>query len=120
MGSNHQFIYSDVGSNGSLSDGGIFRNCSLFEVLENVLLPNNGVIVGDDAFPLKTYHMKLYPGANLAYDEKIYNYRLSRARKISENGFRILVSRFRVFEKPTVCNVTTIDKIVRTSCALHN
>ena len=92
----------------------------LFEALENGLLPNNGVIVGDDAFPLKTYLMKPYPGANLTYDEKIYNYRLSRARRISENGFRILVSRFRVFEKPTACNVTRVDKIMRTACALHN
>jgi len=54
VGPNYQFIYNDIGSNGSLSDGGVFRNCSLFEALENVLLPNNGVIVGDDAFPLKT------------------------------------------------------------------
>jgi hypothetical protein len=82
------------------------------------LLPNSGVIVGDDAFPLKTYLMKQYLGANLAYDEKIYNYRLSRARKISENGFGILVSQFRVFEK-LACNVTTVDKIVRIACALH-
>jgi hypothetical protein len=52
---------------------------TLFEVLENGLLPNNGVIVGDNAFPLKTYLIKPYPGANLAYDKKIYNYRLSRA-----------------------------------------
>jgi hypothetical protein len=120
VGPSYQFIYIDVGSNGSLSDGGVFRNCSLFEALENGLLPNNGVIVGDDAFPLKTYLMKPYPGGNLAYDEKIFNYRLSRARRISENGFGILVSRFRVFEKPIACNVTTVDKIVRTACALHN
>jgi hypothetical protein len=120
VGPSYQFIYIDVGSNGSLSDGGVFRNCSLFEALDNGLLPNNGVIIGDDAFPLKTYLMKPYPGANLAYDEKIYNYRLSRARRISENGFGILVSRFRVFEKPIACNVTTVDKIVRTACALHN
>lgn len=54
VGPNYQFIYIDVGSNGSLSDGGVFRNCSLFEALESGLLPNNGVIVCDDAFPLKT------------------------------------------------------------------
>ena len=84
---NYQFIYNDVGSNGSLSDGGAFRNCSLFEALENGLLPNIGFIVRDDVFPLKTYLMKPYPGANLAYDEKIYNYRLSIASRISENVF---------------------------------
>jgi hypothetical protein len=64
--------------------------------------------------------MKPYPGANLAYNEKMYNYRLSRTRRISENAFGILVSRFQVFEKPIACNVTIVDKIVRTACALHN
>ena len=64
--------------------------------------------------------MKPYPGANMAYDEKTYNCRLSRARRISENGFGILVSQFRVFEKPIACNVTTVDKIVRTACAVHS
>jgi hypothetical protein len=120
VGPKYQFIYSDVGYNSSLSDGGVFRNCLLFEVLENGLLLNNGVIIGDHALPLKTYLMKPYPGRNLAYDEKIYNYRLSRARRISENGFGILISRFQVFEKPIACNVTTVDKIVCTACALHN
>jgi hypothetical protein len=120
VGPIYQFIYNDVGSNGSLSDGGVFRNCSLFEALKNGLLLNNGVIIGVIAFPLQTYLMKLYPGANLAIDEKLYNYKLSRARRISENGFGILVSRFRVFEKPIACNVTTVDNIVHTACALHN
>jgi hypothetical protein len=120
VGPNYQFIYNEVGSNSSLSDGGVFRNYSLFEVLENGLLPNNGVIVGDDAFFIKTYLMKSFPGANQAYDDKIYNYRLSRASRISENGFGILVSQFRVFEKTIACNVTTVDKILRTACALHN
>ena len=47
------------------------ENCSLFEALENGLLPNNGVIIGDNAFLLKTSHMKPYLGANLTSDEKI-------------------------------------------------
>jgi hypothetical protein len=64
--------------------------------------------------------MKPYPRANLAYDEKIYNYRLSRARRISENEFGILVSRFRVFEKPIDLNVKTVGKLVRTACAVNN
>ncbi|KAL4153006.1 hypothetical protein QTP88_000839 [Uroleucon formosanum] len=37
-----------------------------------------------------------------------------------ENAFGILVSRFRIFEKPLSCEVSTADKIVRTCCALHN
>lgn len=114
------FKYIDVGANGSVSDGGVFRKCSLFEALENNLLPHRGVIVADDAFPLKTYLMKPFSGVHLPYDEKVYNYRHSRARRTVENAFGILVSRFRIFEKPIACNVSTTDKLVRTACALHN
>jgi hypothetical protein len=92
VGPNYQFIYNEVGSNNSLSDGGLFRNCSLFEALENGLLPKNGVIISEDAFALKTYLMKPHLGANLTYDKQIYNYRLSRARRIFKNGFGILVT----------------------------
>lgn len=52
------FTYIDVGCNGRVSDGGGFRNCSLSTALENNLLPQNNVIVADNAFPLKTYIMK--------------------------------------------------------------
>lgn len=45
---------------------------------------------------------------------------MSRARRNVENAFGILVSRFRIFEKPIACKVSTVDKIVRTCCVLHN
>lgn len=63
------FKYINVGSNGSLSDGGIFRNCSIFEALQNNLFPERGCILGDDAFPLKPYLMKPYSRRNLSFDE---------------------------------------------------
>ncbi|GLV33237.1 hypothetical protein CBL_08405 [Carabus blaptoides fortunei] len=50
------------------------------------------VICGDDAFPLKTYLMRPYSGRNLAEDKKIFNYRLSGARRISQNTFDSLSS----------------------------
>ncbi|CAH1972161.1 unnamed protein product [Acanthoscelides obtectus] len=50
----------------------------------------------------------------------VYNYRLSRARQIVENAFGILVSRFRIFQKPIATNIETVDKIVLAACALHN
>ena len=43
------------------------------------------VVVGDEAFSLKTYLMKPYPRAALDIKERIFNYRLSRARRIIEN-----------------------------------
>lgn len=46
------FRYINVGTNGRNSDGGIFRNCSIYQKLENNnILPDGGFFVGDDAFP---------------------------------------------------------------------
>uniref|UniRef100_A0A6P7H0I9 Uncharacterized protein LOC114345333 n=1 Tax=Diabrotica virgifera virgifera TaxID=50390 RepID=A0A6P7H0I9_DIAVI len=47
-------------------------------------------------------------------------YRLSRARRISENAFGILVERFRIFEKPIPVKVETTEWIIKATCALHN
>jgi len=53
------------------------------------------VLVGDEAFPLTTYMMRLYPGKNeMTIEKRIYNYRLSRARRTVENVFGILVSQW--------------------------
>ena len=40
------------------------------------------MVVADDAFPLKTYLQKPYSQIGLAREKRIYNYRLSRARRI--------------------------------------
>lgn len=92
----YRFVYINVGSKGSNSDGGVFQNCGLYEALENNLLPDGLFLFGDDAFPLKMYLMKPYTvyRRRLNVMEQVYNYRLSRARRISENAFGILVSRF--------------------------
>ena len=116
----YNFIYIDVGACGMASDGSVFRNCSIYNQLENNLIPQGGVILADAAFPLKSYIMKPYPGDNLAHEEKVYNYRLSRARRTVENAFGILASRFRVYQRPIAVDVKTVDKIVLASCALHN
>nr|CAH7725008.1 unnamed protein product [Callosobruchus chinensis]CAH7729346.1 unnamed protein product [Callosobruchus chinensis] len=117
---NYCFTYIDVGANGSASDGGVFKNSSIYRRLEDGLLPMDGIIVGDAAFPLKSYLLKPYPGSQLSTSEKIFNYRLSRARRIVENAFGILVSRFRVFENAIPTSLNTVDAIVCASCALHN
>nr|CAI5849118.1 unnamed protein product [Callosobruchus analis] len=114
------FSYIDVGCNGRVSDGGVFHNCALYQELENGVLPENHVLVGDNAFPLKEYLLKPFPGNQLTSKQKIFNYRLSRARRIVENGFGILAARFRVFEKPMPYSPEKVVKIVKACCVLHN
>nr|CAI5825561.1 unnamed protein product [Callosobruchus analis] len=114
------FMYTNIGANGRCSDGGVFQNCSIFRDLENNMLPNNGFFVGDDAFPLKPYLLKPYKHSPLTYEQKIFNYRLSRARRIVQNAFGILASRFRIFRTSISTNLTVTDRIVRTTCTIHN
>lgn len=52
--------------------------------------------------------------------EKVFNYRLSRARRIVENAFGILVSRFRIFEASISLSPEKVDNIVLATCSLHN
>lgn len=129
----YKFIYIDVGKNGRISDGGIFANTPIYNKLENgsLRLPADEplpdrvknipfLLVGDEAFPLKSYLMKPYPNRNLDLTQRIFNYRLSRVRRIVENVFGILSSRFGVFQKPIPLEPEKVEKIVMAACVLHN
>lgn len=122
---NYCFRYFDVGTNGRANDAAVFAKSSLNAALEDVRnklhFPKDGVFVADDAFPLKPYILKPFGRTNhLSRKQKIFNYRLSRARRIVENAFGILVSRFRLFERPIAVGITKVDGIVKAALALHN
>lgn len=116
------FTYIDIGAKGRDSDGGVFDHFPLKTAINNNALniPERYVFVADAAFPLKNYLMKPYPGHDLTVAEKIYNYRLSRARRIVENAFGILASRFQNFGKHINLNIKNTKKVVKTCCCLHN
>lgn len=119
---------------GSLNDSGILSNTSMSKALEkNTLsipqtrsLPNSDVIVpfslvGDESFPLKKYLMRPYARKNLVGDEqRIFNYRLSRARRIVENAFGILVALWRVLHNPLGMKVENAEAIIQSVTCLHN
>lgn len=123
MDDQYCFEYIDVGANGRASDGGVYAKSTLKSALQNNALniPPNTVFLADDAFPLKEYLLKPYSHHGpLTLKERIFNYRLSRARRIVENAFGLLVARFRVFEKPIALCSEKADSIVKATCALHN
>ena len=77
-------------------------------------------IVGDDAFPLNTRLMKPYPYRNLEKEKRIFNYRLSRARRVVENAFGILAHRWRVFLTTIKLSPDKVTDIIFAACCLHN
>ena len=57
------------------------------------------VCVENDAFPLTSYMIKVYPQKDLTIDNRTFNYRLFCTRRISENIFDILPNCWRVLRK---------------------
>ena len=102
----YRFLFVDVGANGSCADAGIFKDTNLYRaVLDKTAgipdpspLPSDDhslpyFFIADDAFALRTWMMKPYPSRGLSDEKRIFNYRLSRARRVVENSFGILAQR---------------------------
>jgi hypothetical protein len=130
---NYKFIYVDIGAAGRAGDAGVFADSSLKKALltntldlpDAVALPGVSTnvshhIVGDDAFPLSTRVMKPFPFCNLAKEKRIFNYRLSRARRVVENAFGILAHRWRVFLTTIKLSPEKVTGIIFAACCLHN
>lgn len=131
---NYKFTVVDVGSYGKEGDAGIFNKSELGHVVQNgnifpapeylpnsnVLLPH--VIVGDEAFRLSKNIMKPYCRNQVLQDarKRKFNYRLSRARRVSENAFGIMSAIFRIFFTPINVKVETAQLITVVCCCLHN
>lgn len=128
-----KIIMVDIGSMGRFSDGGIFAESEFGKRLQNNALnlpqaeslTENGervpfVFIGDEAFPLSYNLMRPYPRDQLDQSKQIFNYRLSRARRIVEATFGVLKRKWYVYHKDFECQVATVDKEVKATCVLHN
>lgn len=132
-GPDYECIYADVGTNGRISDGGVWNKCSLSQGIEDgsVSFPPTKcfpygvtkipyVFVGDDAFALKKNMTKPYAQNSLTVEKRVYNYRHSRARRTSENLFGIIANRWRVFRTVLQLAPSSIESLVITALVLHN
>jgi hypothetical protein len=131
----YRFRVVHIGAYGRASDGGVLAASALGRGLEAATLngPQDAVIpaaqhpgdmpftvIGDAAFPLKTYLMRPYPGRDISLERRIFNYRLSRARNVVENAFGILTSRWQIFKQSLSVHPNKVDAIVLATCILHN
>ena len=128
----YKFIMVDIGDKGRFSDAGIFANSNLGHFVKANrgfpppnLLPQTQdavpfVFVGDAAFPLRENLMRPFPGRNLDQRRRVFNYRLSRARRVVENAFGILATRWRILRRPIIAKPEKVESIVKATVALHN
>ena len=117
-----KFLFVNVGTSGSSSDAQIFNRSKLKRRIENStlglpppeLLGPGGPDLhhsllggGGDVFAIMPWLVKSYSRRQLTREERIANYRISRGRRVVENAFGMLASRFRILlgtmeQKPKV------------------
>ncbi|KDR21484.1 hypothetical protein L798_03988, partial [Zootermopsis nevadensis] len=121
------FITVDVGDYGRNSDGGVLRNSAFGRNLQQGTLnipdpkklpadeddctPFPYFFVGDEAFPLQRHIMRPYPRRELTNERRIFNYRISRARKSEECAFGMLASKFRILGTAIACKPNKADAV---------
>ena len=120
---------------GAINNASIYNGTELKEGLEN---PNNpfhlpedkplpgddvpvpSFIIGNNSFGINETLMNPFSIRNMDYHERIFNYRLSRARRVVENAFGILAHKFRVLLTTMNQRPKTCRKIIATCVILHN
>lgn len=134
VSASYEFLMVDIGAQGRHHDGSIFKGSIMGQRFENkemdlaspCPLSNNTIsvpcmLVGDAAFQLNEYTLERpYPGNKLNKTREIFNYRLSRARRVVENAFGIMASKWRIYRKPINASLETIESIVKATVCLHN
>jgi hypothetical protein len=131
--SNYLFRDVVVGWPGSVHDARVFSNSAIFRKgNEGKLFPSNfsreingedisPVILADPAYPLLSWLMKGFDAkGDLSRKERLFNYRLSRARMTVENTFGRWKGRFIRFGKRVDMEVQNVVTVVLASCILHN
>lgn len=131
----YRFIAVDFGASGRRGDGNVFHFCPFGERLRKSRLnipppcpadgfnPDQDVpfsIVGDAAFSGNRGIIAPIKGRFRPDDEVIFNYRVSRARRVIENAFGILVARFLVLRSRILGRRALVKSIVLACTALHN
>ena len=128
--SHYRFLWGSCGFLGNSHDAVIFRSMDLWNPIKEGFIPMIGktvrdvtvppLIVGDSAFPLRSWLLKPYTNAVLTPQQHYFNYRLSGAHMVTEAAYGQLKGRWRVLFRK---NESSRDQARITTLAcmvLHN
>ena len=124
-----RFLWASCGQPGSCHDSTLLQSTELWNrlhdichlrtvALGDVRIPS--LILGDGAFPFRTFLMKRFSQAHLSNEQKIFNKKHSSARVSVENAFGVLKARFRVLTKTCESRPDNLTYICLSCIVLHN
>lgn len=126
-------MFSFIFFTGGISDSGVWSNTELANkvrektagipdpcCLPGTAIKTNYVFVGDEIFPLDLHLMKPYSKKELNDERRVFNYRLSRARRTIENVFGILCARWQILNKDLKFALNNVEEVVKALICLHN
>ncbi|XP_073446675.1 protein MIS12 homolog isoform X1 [Dendrobates tinctorius] len=130
----YKFIAVDIGAYGRSNDSQVFKLSAMgrklygntFQFPPPRPLPQTSgppmpfVCVGDEAFQLSEHLLKPYSSRGLTRPKRIFNYRLTRARRMVECTFGILTAKWRVLLTAINLKTETVDEVIKACVVLHN
>ena len=129
----HEYMFLDIYVSwpGSVHDARVLANSTLYNKCEsgdlfpnwtvtmgNTIIPL--VILGDPAYPLRSWLLKPFSDTGLSRKHRNFNLRLSRARVVCENAFGRLKGRWKLLMKRNDGDIRSVPTIVTACCVLHN
>ena len=126
------FIDIYVGWPGRVHDTCMFSNSSLYHGRQssNILFPDVkesisgkdiSLVLGDPAYPLLQWLMKAFPdNGRLSREQKLFNYRLSKAHVVVEHSYGRLKGRWRCLLKRLDIDVRDASELVAACCIFDN
>ena len=131
--SHYKFVLVDIGAYGKDCDSSVLRSTEFWNRLtlgelsipQAQPLPPKGlkvpyVFVADSAFAIHEHILKEFSNHNMSVKQRVFNYRLHRARRYVECAFGILSNKWRIFHRPLNVSKTFSINIVKACVVLHN
>ena len=123
---------ASLGAPGNTHDSTLFQSTTLWsnilsghvlseaaiKINDDVVIPP--LILGDGAFPMRSFLLKPYGDAVLSDKKRYLNYRASRGRMVTEGAFGKLKGRWRILNRKCESQKESVKKMGLACVVLHN